>query len=240
MALHDILDNEANKAFVTQVEQAPLPPVGSMTRTRYDLAKSQLGKGASERAQDSVAGTHRIPKGGGGSELHDRTRAEAIRTGSHGPVAHERLLADMARGGTRHGGKRADFDPRRPDLSSWDDENADLIERARLASEMQKSGTERTLQGLKDLATVKAVQSDPVMRQAIERAESKARGKGRRASAADVSRELLRLKAENLEPDAEMAGNKKSKKGKRGLLSKSAGRITVDLPEDGIIVRPGR
>jgi hypothetical protein len=240
MALHDILDQEANKALIDQVEQAPLPPPGSMLRRRYDLAKGQLSKGASERAQDSVSGTHRVAKPGGGSELHRSTLDAALAAGSRGHVAartaEDRLGARSARG------MKPNFDPRNPAVSSdyYDEEAACQILNSELASSMQRTGAEKALAGLKDLGVVKAVERDPLMREALARAKAKANAKGRKPDASDISRELLRLKAENLEPDAEMAAKKKSKKGKRGLLSKSAGRITVDVPEGGIIVRPGR
>jgi nucleoid-associated protein YgaU len=93
------------------------------------------------------------------------------------------------------GGRRAEFDPRNPgDPAYYEAEANDQIERANLALQMQRSGAEKTLAALK--VREHALQN-PLIGQAVERAERKAAKKGRKPTMNDFTKALRKLEAKH-------------------------------------------
>jgi hypothetical protein len=132
-------------------------------------------------------------RAGSSSQLHDDTVQQALRRGDRGWTAVERLsrTPGLTGGAADLGGRRPEYDPRFPgDPAYYDAEAQDQIQRAALASHMQSTGMAKALAALK---VRERAQSDPLLVEAVQRAERKARKKGRAPKADDITKAYRKL-----------------------------------------------
>ncbi len=128
---------------------------------------------------------------GSSSELHERTALEAAARGDRAWTGVDRLTGSpgLMGGKIPTDGKPPEYDPRHPD-AYYEAEAVDQMVRAQMGSEMAKAGNEKLLAHLRLTETVRR---DPMIAEAVAKAERKAAKKGRKPTAKGVRKEYRKL-----------------------------------------------